>query len=157
MEKILIKREYARNRYNEKYKHLEKYKKNQIIWNWRNRGVVGDYNLLYKIYTLTTHCEKCNIVFSNDSRSTKRCLDHCHKTGEFRHILCHSCNVKDVNRGKHINNKSGYSNISWCNTHKKWVYMKYINHKRLLRYRKTLYEALAIKFAHMMIYNFKKK
>src|SRR6056300_1632108 len=98
MEKIQKYREYHRKMYNEKYKHLEKYKKIQIISNWRNRGVVGDYDLLYKFYTLTTHCQKCNIQFSNKQRSTKRCLDHCHKTGEFRHILCHTCNVKDVNK-----------------------------------------------------------
>lgn len=157
MEKIQKYREYHRKMYNEKYKHLPKYKKNQTISNWKNRGVVGDYDLLYKFYTLSTHCQKCNIVFSNDSRNTKKCLDHCHNTGQFRHILCNKCNIKDVNKSKSINNKSGYSNITWCKTFNKWVYMKCIDGQYTRRYRKTLYESLVIKFAHMMIYNFKKK
>jgi hypothetical protein len=159
MEKIQKYRDYHRKMYNEKYKHIPKYKKYQTISNWKNRGVVEDYELLYKIYTLTTNCEECNILFSNKQRNTTKCLDHCHKTGKFRNILCHKCNVKkkDVNIAKHINNKSGYSNIFWCKTHEKWLYYKRINNINIRRYRKTLYEVIAIKFAHMMIYNFKKK
>ncbi len=73
-------------------------------------------------------CEKCNEKYT---KKNVKCMDHIHKDGKygkFRNILCNACNSK-TDRKIQINNKSGISNISWCNTHKRWAYYKEINGK----------------------------
>lgn len=105
-------REYSRNRmrkqrenksFREKESESKKeyYKteigiKNRRIRKWKFRGVIHpNFDELYEKYINTEHCELCNIKLTEGKRThTTRCLDHCHETGEFRNILCHSCNVK---------------------------------------------------------------
>ena len=62
------------------------------IKNWTAKGVIGDYDVLYEKYMTTTKCEVCNKEFTDKK---KRCLDHDHDTGEFRYVLCASCNDHD--------------------------------------------------------------
>ena len=62
------------------------------INNWKQRGVVGDYNELYEEYLVSTNCACCNKVY-NDRRD--KCLDHNHETGCFRAFLCRGCNSFD--------------------------------------------------------------
>jgi len=38
-------------------------------------------------------CQACDVLLSAERRSTRRCIDHCHKLGTVRGVLCHSCNV----------------------------------------------------------------
>ena len=56
-----------------------------------------NFEKIYDIYLSTTNCDKCNILLSNSKQNTPttKCMDHCHYTGEFRRILCHSCNAKE--------------------------------------------------------------
>ena len=68
-------------------------KKAYRINNWKRRGVRGDLNTLYdKKYIIATHCECCLNEFKSDK---DRCMDHSHKSGNFRQILCNSCNSHD--------------------------------------------------------------
>ena len=47
------------------------------------------------MYINTTNCEECNIeLIEGRYGNNKKCLDHCHKTGEFRNVLCQTCNVR---------------------------------------------------------------
>ena len=59
---------------------------------WKHRGVVSDdWDSLYETYINCESCEECKGEFTDKNI---KCLDHNHETGEFRNILCLSCNIK---------------------------------------------------------------
>jgi len=70
--------------------------KGKRIGRWKERGVVdNNFDELYDYYLSVSNCEECDVELTTGKRSnTTRCLDHCHKTGLFRNVLCLSCNVK---------------------------------------------------------------
>ena len=78
--------------------------KTHRISNWKHRGVRSDdYNELYDKYINTKTCEECSIeLIEGIFGSNKRTLDHNHHTGQFRKVLCNSCNI---NRGREDNIK----------------------------------------------------
>ena len=79
--------------YNKEYRQTPNCKKSNTITNWKKRGVIhDDFNNLYELYINTTECNACNATFKN---SKDRHLDHSHETGEYRNVLCHSCNTMD--------------------------------------------------------------
>ena len=55
-----------------------------------------NYDKLYEYYLNCKNCENCNIELTVDKRNTPttKCMDHSHITGQFRNILCGSCNIK---------------------------------------------------------------
>ena len=86
-----------KKQYHKQYYQTEKGKKINRISDWKKRGVIHpDFDELYEKYINTEHCELCNVELTTDKRNTKttRVLDHDHQTGEFRNILCHSCNIR---------------------------------------------------------------
>jgi len=66
------------------------------ISNWERRGLICKEGQTYKdIYSFVMsidRCERCGVTFDNENRVNRRCMDHSHKTGYFRQVLCHSCN-----------------------------------------------------------------
>jgi hypothetical protein len=78
--------------------HPEDFRKSCSISQWRQRGLIEsdiyNYDTLYDFYMITTHCELCDIELSTEKKrsSTTKCMDHDHKTGLFRKVLCHNCN-----------------------------------------------------------------
>jgi hypothetical protein len=69
----------------------EEFKRRNRINNWKRSDVKGDLEALYDRWLNETNCEVCGVSFEG----IKKCLDHDHKTGEFRFILCVSCNNHD--------------------------------------------------------------
>lgn len=59
-------------------------------------GIISnDYEALYIKWKDTTHCEECNVeLVGGNNGANRKCTDHDHKTGAFRNIICHICNVK---------------------------------------------------------------
>ena len=74
----------------------EEDKKKRRIKDWKRRGVINDdFNSLYEYYLNCKFCEECNVELVEGNKvKNHKCLDHNHKTGEFRNVLCHSCNIK---------------------------------------------------------------
>ena len=108
-------REENKNKY-KKYNQTEQRKKSNRITNWKKSGVIcDDFNKLYDYYINCCNCEECNIeLIEGYYGNNKRCLDHNHETGEFRNILCNTCNIK---RGRIDNNK-----IKLTTAEKSWKY-----------------------------------
>jgi len=71
----------------------QEYNKRSKLKNWRKWGVKGDLSFIYDCaYITATHCWVCKTAFKN---TKDRCMDHCHSSGEFRNVLCRSCNNRD--------------------------------------------------------------
>ena len=81
------------------YRQTGKGKKLKRISQWRRSGVIHrDFDELYEKFINTELCELCSVKLTEDkiNTSTTRCLDHCHESGEFRNVLCNSCNLNVV-------------------------------------------------------------
>tara|TARA_R110000796_G_C14286759_1_gene403446 strand:+ start:81 stop:536 length:456 start_codon:yes stop_codon:yes gene_type:complete len=86
------------------YLKTEKGKKVKTISSWKNRGLVEeDYDPIYERYINTHNCDCCRTSIGEGKAS--RCMDHNHKTGKFRNVLCHNCNIL---RGHLDNNYQAY-------------------------------------------------
>ncbi len=80
---------------NWKENNPEKHLKNTRKARWKYNGLnMENFEEIYKRYLSTTHCDLCKVELTEDKRMTKttRVMDHSHITGEFRNILCQSCN-----------------------------------------------------------------
>ena len=74
------------------YRASGKYKKTTTISGWKYKGLIADdYDAIYERWTNTTHCDCCRKAITSGKAS--KVMDHCHKTGKFRNILCHHCNI----------------------------------------------------------------
>jgi len=79
--------------YDKEYNKTDKGLKVSRISKWRFRGLISeDIDKIYERYILTEECDNCGILLDEDE-ATKKCMDHCHETGQFRNILCKSCNT----------------------------------------------------------------
>jgi hypothetical protein len=78
------------------YGQTENGKKMRRICRWRQIGVISEnFDELHEKYINTTNCEECNVELIHGTYgSNKKCLDHNHKTGQFRNVLCHGCNLR---------------------------------------------------------------
>ena len=64
--------------------------KSKRINQWKYRGlIIDDYDKIHDRYINTTICDLCKIDLNN----TQKCMEHCHKTGKFRNIVCNRCNL----------------------------------------------------------------
>ena len=84
--------------YEKKYRKTDQGKKSQRIKDWKQVGLIcEDYDKIYEIYINTWECDNCGIELIGGNRgSNKKCMDHSHRTGLFRNILCNKCNVNRI-------------------------------------------------------------
>mgnify|MGYP003639759899 CR=1 FL=1 len=133
---------FDKKAYDKQYNKLDRIKnpKRYTIKRWKELGLISnEYDLIYSRWKNSTNCEKCG----HDYSYYRKDMDHCHKTGEFRAILCHSCNSNDNSK-----NSSGYPNISYDKTGKRWRYVKTIRKIVHIKSFKTKYEAIIFKWLH---------
>lgn len=95
-----IQREKDPQRFRDNEKRLreakpELYRKNDLKKAWKRNGLnMENFEEIYEIYMITTHCDICEVELTDGKKFTKttKCMDHSHITGEFRNVLCMSCN-----------------------------------------------------------------
>ena len=67
-----------------------------MINNWIKYGLIlreGEtYKGIYSFYMNTDFCQLCSVKLNDEKYNHKKTMDHCHSTGYFRQILCHTCN-----------------------------------------------------------------
>ncbi len=67
------------------------------VYKWKSRGLnhtEQEINEILKIYHKTTNCNLCDKQLTDGKNcGSQKCMDHDHKTGKFRQILCRSCNI----------------------------------------------------------------
>jgi len=87
------KRAEYHKQYNKKYTKTPKGKRITKIKEWKFVGLISDdYNAVYDRWLNTKNCDCCNKILTATG-NTRKSMDHCHKTGKFRNILCHNCNI----------------------------------------------------------------
>lgn len=112
------------------------------IGNWKQMGLIcDDYEKLYDKFINTEFCELCNVKLTDESKvsNTKRCLDHDHKTGLFRNVVCKCCNGKTDLRCRK-DNKLQIKNITEYKNG--YMFRKTIDKKVHAKCFKTLEEAI---------------
>lgn len=83
-------------------KYYHKYQQKRYAWRKENREKVYFYGIKctygiehHEFETMLKNqgsvCAGCKTEFGTENQK-KRCLDHCHKTGKVRGILCKRCN-----------------------------------------------------------------
>lgn len=79
---------------NTKYKFTKEYYKTHSISNWKQSGLIETeqytYDELFEAYYYQGYCESCGKEFKT---TRDKCMDHSHKTGIFRDVVCSKCNA----------------------------------------------------------------
>jgi len=134
------------------YSQSDKGKMNNKISKWKcselkceNRD---EYEYIYDRWLNSSRCEepKCNKEYTEDNW---KCMDHCHLTGLFRNIICHSCNMKRLTK----ENTSGITNITKYRNG--WIYqirIKGQSHKKQSKDLEFL-KQYKIDFENKYLYN----
>lgn len=89
----------------EKYRETNsKYYSTSIVFGWKRVGIKVLEDTFEK-YRDTTNCELCNKEFCDvggKTRHNKKALDHDHRSGTPRFIVCYSCNAYIRGRDKRL-------------------------------------------------------
>lgn len=135
--------------YMRKYRATPEGYKRSTFAQWKFNGLKGDYEIIYEKYITFLNCEKCNVLFG-DKGKNKKCMDHNHITGEFRYVLCQSCNAKTQS-----NCAPGRSvGITFVKKKKLWKYRKQtdgITHQKMMKNKQLL---LWYKFLYLIRHKF---
>ena len=132
---------------------------NNLIKDWKYRGLIGDYDKVYERYVETTHCDKCNVLLTKGSKGTTgKCMDHCHISGEFRNVICRSCNNKlPKQKGKiRTDNTSGHRGITFIKPKRLWKYRSRQSIYPFQKLNKSKITVLTYKFAYLILLNHKR-
>ena len=63
---------------------------------WKTRGLNhtnDEIKDILKIFHECKHCKNCDKLLTYNNDSSQKCMDHDHKTGKFRQVLCRGCNI----------------------------------------------------------------
>ena len=99
MKKYNEKKKQERSEYYKIHNQKAEVKKARKINEWKLRGLISEnYDEIYDTWFNATNCEDCCCDLQHGTKggnqTNTKCMDHCHTTGQFRNIICHSCNTK---------------------------------------------------------------
>jgi hypothetical protein len=83
-------------RYHTKYKHNPNHRVNAYRWTIKIKYKLDENEYTKLFNEQRGRCPICSKELSNHFEKIKKartCVDHCHKTGEVRGLLCHTCNM----------------------------------------------------------------
>ena len=129
-------------------------KKLTAYHHWKKRGLnMDNFDNIYDRYVNTECCDICKCSFEN----TTKCMEHNHKTGEFRGVVCNMCNLNMFDAKISSRNKSGHKNITYFKRDKVWVYQKRFYGKRYERPFKNKTDAICYKYIMLLKFSILKK
>jgi len=133
-------------------------KKTEKINDWKHKGLIDDYEMVYERYINTIHCDLCNVELTTGVSKFGKCMDHCHISGKFRNVVCKTCNNRLPKQKKSIrkDNSSGHKGITFIKKKKLWCYRDRSNRKHFKKMCKCKITLLTYKFAYLMINNYHK-
>ena len=131
-------------------------KRSKKKYQWKKRGLTDYTDELYDEYYNSTNCMSCGVKFEGLG-AKKKCLDHCHKTGKYRKICCHTCNKCVLSNEIYNTNKSGYRNIYYERFGNRWIYCKTYRGKEYRKASRYKYKIFVWKFAILILLNWKEK
>ena len=138
----------------QKYRASEKGQKTIRTRNWKKRGLIGDYNMIYNKYINTEYCDLCHKKFKN---SQDRHMEHSHITGEFRHICCKMCNLNMPDK-KYKIGQYGYKHIAYSKRDKCYKYQRNYMGNKYQKQFKSKIDCLCYKYIMILkINSFRKK
>jgi hypothetical protein len=123
--------------YLKEWRKTEAGRKSTTTSNWRQRGLKGDIDKIYKIWKETEYCDLCKIELDTDGGSR--------------------CNVGQLDRSRRADNTSGHIGVSWSKWNNRWEYRKTYKGKIYMRCSKVKSEVLAYKFAILLLIKHKCK
>jgi len=91
---------------------LNKHHKSLTKSSWKNKGLIfndNEFEAIYEKYITSSKCELCSKTFK---KSVDRHMEHEHKNGKFRNIVCNKCNQLKSDNKKYSSNTSGYAGIA---------------------------------------------
>jgi len=142
-----------------RYRSSDNGKKQKKIDRWKEMGLICDeyineyglicdkYDQVYQLWLDSTHCDKCGCQYTSQKHKH---MDHCHKTGRFRAIVCVTCNQNMLDKKKPTNNTSGHKNISYHKNKKKYEYRKTYYGKTKSKLFKRKVDALCFKYIMLL-------
>ena len=90
---------------------LRKYHKTETLCSWKKQGLIESdeqIEFIYTDYIYGTNCDLCGEFYKS---TQDRQMEHDHETGEFRNIVCKSCNLRKSDVKIRDDNTSGYPGI----------------------------------------------